>query len=173
MSHNRRAAILKLLKTRHQPVTGNELAQHFGVSRQVIVQDIALLRAQGSDIIATPRGYFYGEMSAPAVFTRRLACRHTPDQTRSELTAMVEAGCRVVDVIVEHPLYGEIRGLLLLNTLDDVDVFVRRYENQEAQLLSSLTDGVHLHTLEASNHGAIQDAEDRLKRLGILLPSDN
>ena len=69
MSHNRRAAILKLLKTRHQPVTGNELAQHFGVSRQVIVQDIALLRAQGSDIIATPRGYFYGEMSAPAVFT--------------------------------------------------------------------------------------------------------
>ena len=60
---------------------------------------------------------------------------------------MVEAGCRVVDVIVEHPLYGEIRGLLL-QYFGRRDVFVRRYENQEAQLLSSLTDGVHLHTLK-------------------------
>ena len=68
MSHNRRTNMLKLLQARQEPVTGNELAQYFGVSRQVIVQDIALLRAQGSDIVATPRGYFYGEMSAPAVF---------------------------------------------------------------------------------------------------------
>lgn len=173
MSHNRRSAMLELLMARHKPVTGNELAQYFGVSRQVIVQDIALLRAQGADIVATPRGYFYGEMSAPAVFTRRLACRHTPEQTRLELTAMVEAGCRVVDAIVEHPLYGEIRGLLLLSTLADVDDFMDRYESQEAQLLSSLTDGVHLHTLEADQRGAIEAAEDRLQCLGMLLPAGN
>lgn len=169
MSHNRRAAMLELLRDRQEPVTGNELAQHFGVSRQVIVQDIALLRAQGADIVATPRGYFYGEMSAPAVFSRRLACRHSPEQTRLELTAMVEAGCRVVDVIVEHPLYGEIRGLLLLNTLADVDEFVHRYQNQEAQLLSSLTDGVHLHTVEANRRGAIEAAEKRLRQLDMLV----
>ena len=93
MSHDRRAAILKRLRDRHAPVTGNELAQYFGVSRQVIVQDIALLRAQGADIVATPRGYFYGEMSAPAVFSRRLACRHTPQQTRSELTVKCAVFC--------------------------------------------------------------------------------
>jgi transcriptional regulator of NAD metabolism len=173
MSHNRRAAILELLMNRHKPVTGSELAQHFGVSRQVIVQDIALLRAQGADIVATPRGYFYGEMNSPAVFSRRLACRHTPEQTRLELTALVEAGCRVVDAIVEHPLYGEIRGLLLLSTLADVDDFINRYESQQAHLLSSLTDGVHLHTLEATERSAIQDAEERLKRLGMLLPDNN
>lgn len=173
MSHNRRAAILQLLSHRHQPVTGADLAQRFGVSRQVIVQDIALLRAQGAAIVATPRGYLYGDISTTAVFTRRLACRHTPSQTRSELIAMVEAGCRVVDVIVEHPLYGEIRGLLLLNTLADVEDFINRYQNQEAQLLSSLTEGVHLHTLEASNRSAIEEAEDRLHHLGILLPTGN
>lgn len=170
MSHNRRTNMLKLLQARQEPVTGNELAQYFGVSRQVIVQDIALLRAQGSDIVATPRGYFYGEMSAPAVFSRRLACRHTPEQTRLELTTMVEAGCRVIDTIVEHPLYGEIRGLLLLNTLADVEDFVNHYQSQEAQLLSSLTDGVHLHTLETNQRGAIEAAAKQLQRLGILLP---
>ncbi len=83
---------------------------------------------------------------------------------------MVEAGCRVIDTIVEHPLYGEIRGLLLLNTLADVEDFVNHYQSQEAQLLSSLTDGVHLHTLERTGRGAIEAAAKQLQRLGILLP---
>jgi len=169
MGADRRLALLQLLRERRRPVTGAELAQRFGVSRQVIVQDIALLRAQGADIVATAQGYLYGEASAPAVVSRRLACRHTAQQTRAELLSMVKAGCRVVDVIVEHPLYGEIRGLLLLRTAADVEEFVRRYESQGAQLLSSLTGGVHLHTLEAAMPAALERAEKELKRLGILL----
>ena len=66
-----------------------------------------------------------------------------------------------------------MRGLLLLNTLADVDDFIRRYQNQEAQLLSSLTDGVHLHTLEANRRGAIEEAENKLEHLGILLPTNS
>ncbi|MDI3538174.1 MAG: uncharacterized protein PWP12_327 [Bacillota bacterium] len=169
MTHERRAALLALLKERRRPVTGAELAQRFGVSRQVIVQDIALLRAQGADIVATSQGYLYGEGGTLRAVSRRLACRHSPAETRAELMAMVEAGCRVVDVIVEHPLYGEIRGLLLLETAADVEEFVSRLETQGAQLLSSLTGGVHLHTVEAATPAALERAEKALRRLGILL----
>jgi len=165
----RRAALLALLKEHQRPITGTELAQRFGVSRQVIVQDIALLRAQGADIVATSRGYLYREGGTHRSVSRRLACRHSPAETRAELLAMVEAGCRVVDVIVEHPLYGEIRGLLLLETAADVEDFIRRFEAQRAQLLSSLTGGVHLHTLEAASPAAFERAEKALHRLGILL----
>lgn len=169
MSAERRSALLRLLQERRRPVTGSELAQRFGVSRQVIVQDIALLRAQGADIVATAQGYLYGPSSASPVVTRRLACRHSPGETRAELTALVEAGCRVLDVIVEHPLYGEIRGLLLLRTPADVEDFVRRLESHGAQLLSSLTEGVHLHTVEADSPAALEKAVQALRQLGILL----
>lgn len=169
VSADRRLALLQLLRERRQPVTGTELAQRFGVSRQVIVQDIALLRAQGADIVATSQGYLYGEAGTAPVVSRRLACRHTAAETRRELLTMVDSGCRVIDVIVEHPLYGEIRGLLLLSTPADVEEFVRRYEAQGAQLLSSLTGGVHLHTLEAPTPAALERAEKALRRQGILL----
>ena len=167
--NKRRAAILELLKKRDLPVTGNELAQQFDVSRQVIVQDIALLRAEGMDIVATPRGYCFDESERLPALTRRLACRHTPDQTGLELSLMIEAGCRVLDVIVEHPLYGEIRGMLHLSNQDDVEDFLQRYESQQAQLLSSLTGGVHLHTLEASHHRAFALVEKLLRQHNMLL----
>ena len=170
MTHSRRTAIFDLLKKRHDPVTGNELALLFDVSRQVIVQDIALLRAGGADIMATPRGYCYNQAATAPVISRRIACRHTPEQTSLELSVMVEAGCRVIDVFVEHPLYGEIRGLLLLNNLADVADFIERYHNQQAQLLSSLTGGVHLHTLEADSHRAFEIARKRLSDLNMLVP---
>ncbi|NLY50999.1 MAG: transcription repressor NadR [Firmicutes bacterium] len=169
MSKKRREAVLDVLRQRKEPVTGNELAALFGVSRQVIVQDIALLRAHGADIVATSQGYLHGESGKPSFLAKRVACRHQAHQTRAELLAMVESGCRVVDVIVEHPLYGEIRGLLLLQTPADVERFVEQYENQEAQLLSSLTGGVHLHTLQAPSATALKRAEDALRQLGFLL----
>ena len=111
MSLDRRAAILRFLSNRHSPITGAELAQHFDVSRQVIVQDIALLRAQGATVVATPRGYLYGPAMTGNKFIRRLTCRNAPGQTRLGLATIVKAVCRVVDVIVEHPLYGKIRAL--------------------------------------------------------------
>ena len=146
----RREGILSLLAKSKKPVTGSYLARHFGVSRQVIVQDIALLRARGLDIVATAQGYIFGQAQKRSTATRRLACRHAPGETRSELLALVQAGCRVVDVIVEHPVRGN-QGLLLLETEADVEDFIERYNNQEALLLSTLTGGVHLHTIEADD----------------------
>lgn len=169
MGCQRREGILSLLAKSRKPVTGSYLARHFGVSRQVIVQDIALLRARGLDIMATAQGYIFGQARNRSTVTRRIACCHTPEETRAELLAIVQGGCRVVDVIVEHPLYGEIRGLLLLETEADVEEFIERYKNQEAQLLSTLTGGVHLHTIEADAPAVFAKVEGRLRDLGLLL----
>jgi transcriptional regulator of NAD metabolism len=57
VSETRRKAILEKLETSSDPITGTALADFFQVSRQVIVQDIALLRASGLGILATSNGY--------------------------------------------------------------------------------------------------------------------
>ena len=53
----RRDAIIKKLKNSAEPLSGAALAQELGVSRQVIVQDISILRAQGNEVLSTNRGY--------------------------------------------------------------------------------------------------------------------
>lgn len=165
----RREQILRLLHEARAPITGAEMASRFGVSRQIVVQDIALLRAKGADILATPQGYTLVAAQEPGVHRAVIAVRHDRARTADELKALVDRGLRVVDVIVEHPLYGELRGLLMIETRDDVAEFMRRLEETNAPLLSSLTDGVHLHTIEARRPEAIQRALEELRRLGILL----
>jgi len=171
LATSRREQILALLRRAPGPVTGSELARRLGVSRQVIVQDIALLRAAGEDVLATPQGYRLGPGMPARPYRAVVAVRHTPAQTGDELYTLVEAGVRVLDVVVEHPLYGELRGLLLLDTRDDVTAFLERVASSGAALLSSLTGGVHLHTLEASHPDALEAARARLREKGYLLES--
>ncbi|HWO69278.1 MAG TPA: transcription repressor NadR [Actinomycetota bacterium] len=167
----RRAGILARLRSGGGPVRAADLAAAFGVSRQVIVGDVAILRAEGHPVVGTPRGYVLLE-PAPAPGPQAVfACRHDRRGTRAELLAMVEAGCTVVDVIVEHPLYGELRGNLMLATRDDVERFLRALRAGETELLSSLTGGVHLHTVAAPSFEALSRAREALRRKGFLLPS--
>lgn len=168
MSDQRRRRILERINHAAEPVTGAELAHELGVSRQIVVQDVAILRAAGADVIATPRGYL-GASARHGRETYRevLAVQHPPEQTEAELTALVDVGLRVVDVIVEHRLYGELRGLLMIESRADVQAFMQRIEG--AELLSTLTRGVHLHTVESSRPGAIDAGRAALRRLGILL----
>jgi hypothetical protein len=143
------------------------MAREFHVSRQCLVQDVAILRASGQDILATPRGY-----RLPAAVGRHravLACRHKPEETEEELLILVDHGVRVLDVIVEHQLYGELRGSLLLESRAEVEEFVRRWRGTKANLLSSLTRGVHLHTVEANRPEMIARAKARLQARGFLL----
>lgn len=49
----RREQLIALLKQADIPVSGTDLAKRLGVSRQVIVQDIALLRAVNKNILST------------------------------------------------------------------------------------------------------------------------
>jgi transcriptional regulator of NAD metabolism len=163
----RREKIVDLLNTRHEPISGNELAKTFGVTRQVVVQDIAILRASGKDIIATAQGYLIKK--ALQLCTKQIAVCHDEHNTRKELLTFIECGCKVIDVIVEHPFYGELHGLLMLSSSQDVDNFIKTIEKHKANLLSQLTNGVHLHTVEAINFDCINKAEKLLKEKGMLL----
>jgi transcriptional regulator of NAD metabolism len=166
-SDERRRAILSLLSQTKQNLSASALAAQFSVSRQVIVGDIALLRAAGNDISATPRGYVIAREKVG--ITRRLACFHAADGTREELNIMVDCGCTVLDVIVEHPVYGQLTAPLQIASRYDVEQFMEKMKNCDAQPLSLLTEGVHLHTVQCPNETVFAHLEQQLARRGFLL----
>ena len=163
----RRDKILESIKNSSTPVSATQLSKMMGVSRQVIVGDVALLRAEGKEIISTPRGYVSG--SKQKSVTRRIAVNHTAEDTQTELYTLVDEGCTVEDVIVEHPIYGQLIGGLRLSSRYDVDEFIRRSEEENATPLSALTEGIHLHTLSAHSEEQLDRAIEKLKKLGFLL----
>ena len=169
-AEERRQAILDILNRSGQPVSATVLARQFSVSRQIIVGDIALLRAAGADISATPRGYV-AHQSSPAGLVRQVACRHDAQGMEAELNAMVDQGCTVLAVIVDHPIYGQLTGPLQLSSRYDVAQFMARCAQAEARPLSGLTEGIHLHTLSCPDEGAYARVRETLSRLGILLES--
>ncbi len=165
----RRNEILKILSHADSPVSAKILANKLNVSRQVIVGDVAILRACGSNLIATPKGYILQsklQMTDKGI-SHQIACAHDAEGMLSELYAIVDAGCKVIDVIVEHPVYGQLIGLLQLSTRNDVDEFIIRCS--EAQPLSYLTGGLHLHTVLCPDEAAFERAKEALNKLGILL----
>ena len=164
---SRRQAILDRLRTADRPVSASALAAGLNVSRQIIVGDIALLRAGGAEISATPRGYVLPR--ATDGITRTIACRHTLAQTGQELDILVDNGCSVLDVIVEHPVYGQLTGQLQISSRYDVEQFLARIRDSDAAPLSMLTGGLHLHTLCCPNEDAYTRACAALKAAGLLL----
>lgn len=161
----RRAAILDTLAHAQHPVSATTLAKALGVSRQVIVGDVALLRAGGAAIAATPRGYTtQGDTGG---IRCQLACRHTAGDMERELLIMVDNGCTVLDVVVEHPVYGQLTGALQLKSRYDVQQFIAR--SATAQPLSLLTEGIHLHTLSCPSQAAAQRVREALGQAGFLL----
>lgn len=165
----RREYIVQLLKSEQNPITGQVIAEVTGVSRQVIVTDIALLKASDEPIIATNRGYLYMmKKQSSETHKRIIICKHRPEQTAEELNAIVDCGVTVEDVIVEHPIYGELTGSLMIKSRYDVEQFTNTIEKKEASLLSVLTDGIHLHTLETDSVEKLDAACEKLDELGIL-----
>jgi len=152
------------------PVKGSELAERMGVSRQVIVQDIAILRAAGEGILATPQGYLIPERAGSSRIRKTIVSRHLGTEAiDEELKLIVDEGGRLIDVIVEHPIYGEIRGNLMISTRHDVEEFMKRIVEEHAEPLSVLTEGVHLHTIEVPDEDTYLRIVDRLERHGYLL----
>ena len=160
----RREAILAALARAEGPVSAGTLAGRFGVSRQVIVGDVALLRAGGAAVTATARGYVAERERTEPV--RRVACRHTAGDMERELQIMVDNGCTVLDVIVEHPVYGQLTGALGLSSRYDVSQFLSR--STGARPLSDLTGGIHLHTLSCPDEDAFCRVREALGAMGIL-----
>ena len=165
-AEERRQAILEHLRQASRPVSAGYLAERFSVSRQAVVGDVALLRAAGADISATPRGYVI--LKAGRGLVRRVACRHDAAGMEAELNAMVDQGCSVLDVIVEHPVYGQLTGPLQLSSRYDVGQFIARCAESDARPLSDLTGGIHLHTLSCPGEDAFRRAREALGALGVL-----
>ena len=163
----RRESILEKLSAAKAPVSASALAGQLGVSRQIVVGDVALLRAGGAQINATPRGYQLHP--AEKGFTGILACVHsTEDEMRTELYTVVDQGGVVVDVTVENSLYGELCGNLNIASRYDVDNFIRQAKDTPECLLSRMTGGVHLHTLHCPDAGTFQRIKKALDEKGIL-----
>ncbi|MBO0440742.1 transcription repressor NadR [Candidatus Enterococcus ikei] len=158
----RRETILLELEATKKPISASRFAKEFKVSRQIVVGDVALLRAAGYEIIATARGYLLESEKDKQGIIRKIACQHTPDQTEAELLTIVSLGGEIIDVVVEHPIYGELTGGLHIRTEKDVKEFVKAYEKSRASLLSELTSGIHLHTIRCEN-------EEILKKIKIEL----
>jgi len=171
-AESRRNAILKFLEQSDAPVSATVLAIRFSVSRQIIVGDIAILRAAGEQITATPRGYLLHREERADGLVKTVACVHTVEQTEEELCIMVDNGCTVLDVVVEHPIYGQITGPLQIASRYDVRQFVERLETEGGSPLSALTGGIHLHTLQCPDEDAYKRTCEQLKVAGILLETD-
>ena len=166
-AEERRQAILEYLRQSSRPVSAGYLAERFSVSRQVVVGDVALLRAAGADISATPRGYVI--LKTGRGLARRVACRHDAAGMEAELCAVVDQGCAVLDVIVEHPIYGQLTGPLQLFSRYDVSQFLSHCLEAGARPLSDLTGGIHLHTLSCPDEAAFQRVQEALRDLDVLL----
>ena len=165
----RRALLVDKLKTSGCSVTGAVLAKELGVSRQVIVGDIAILRAAGLGIYATPQGYVLPMAKAQVAIHAKLACKHDREGLANELAIIIDHGGKVLDVVVEHPLYGEIKANLMLTSRYELADFLQRLDGSGAEPLSIITGGVHLHTIEVSSHETLLCIKRELRKHGILI----
>lgn len=161
----RREQILQILTKAEKPVSGMALAERFDVSRQVIVQDIALLRANGADIFSTNRGYLLeqsGEVS------RVFKVIHTDDEVEEELTTIVDCGGKVVDVFVYHKVYGVVRADMNIKSRRDVGTYMKDISSGKSTLLKNVTSGYHYHTIIAESNEILDFIQEKLQEKGFL-----
>lgn len=165
----RRDTIKKMLLQAQRPLTGTALAQELHVSRQVIVQDIALMRAEQMPILSTNKGYLLRTEAVPAVQPKRVFfVRHTTDRVMEEFMTVIELGGRILDVSVEHDLYGPIRADLLIENVQDAAEFVERLNACRDNPLKVLTDDRHFHTISAPSEKLLDLIEQELRIRGFL-----
>ena len=167
MGEMRRRRIVADLRASTEPVAGSELAQRTGVSRQAIARDIAVLRAEGEPIVSTSHGY---AVEGAARHRRILKVRHTREQLADELTTVVDLGGCVVDVMVNHRVYGRIRGRLGIKSRRDVQRFLDDIATGKSAPLMEVTSGYHFHTISADDEATLDAIEQALDRLGFLVP---
>lgn len=161
--NERRNRILKSLSASKKAIPAREFAETYNVSRQVIVGDVALLRAEGQPIIATNKGYLM-KVAIKGMTQKTIAVQHSAEETRLELETFIKHNVIVESVTVEHPVYGEITGQLNIQNQNDIEDFL----SLEPELLSTLTQGVHIHTLLCSSDTNYKALKKDLKDLNFL-----
>ena len=161
----RREQILKILKNRKEPVAGTELAKRLQVSRQVIVQDMALIRANGAEILSTNRGYMIREEKAAS---RVFKVIHTDEQVEEELNLFVDHGGKVEDVFVFHKVYGVIKAGMNIKSRKDVRKYMEEISGGKSTQLKNLTSGYHYHTITAEDEQTLDQIQEELHQRGFL-----
>lgn len=165
----RRIKLLEKLKNAGGPLTGAWLAKELSVSRQVIVGDFAILRAAGTKVYATPQGYLLPTVESSKAIKVTLVCKHDRKGLEQELAIIIDNGGKVLDVIVEHPVYGDLTANLMLSSRRDLTELLRKIDSSKAEQLSSITGGVHIHTVEVPDWETASRIKNELKIKGILL----
>ena len=166
----RRKKILQMLQEQEIPLSGTALAKACHVSRQVIVQDIALMRAENHGILSTNKGYIYRAAGIGTHQPKRVFyVKHDTRQALEEFLIITELGGTVLDVAVEHEIYGQIRVDLLIETPQDAREFARRLSLCRDNPLKVLTDDCHYHTVAAPSGRLLDLIEGELREKGYLL----
>lgn len=166
--NKRREKLIQIIKDSNVPISGSDLSKMLGVSRQVIVQDIALLRASDYNIISTTKGYLLYQDSKPR-YTRIISVKHTNDEIEDELCTIVDNGARVLDVHVIHEIYGQIATELIIRNRSDVYDFVKKVKEKKIVPLKELTAGYHHHTIEADDEETLDRVVEALRKKNYIL----
>lgn len=167
-SMERRKVIESILYKSDKPIKGSIIGEKLGVTRQVIVKDIAILRAEGKEIIATPEGYLTTKNNDHLI-SKVIAVSHNSENMREELETIIKFGAIVKNVIIDHSVYGEIEAMLMIKSLYDVDNFIKKINKNNAEPLLILTGGVHLHTILAESEDIINSVKKELKSKNYLI----
>jgi len=166
----RRAQLLRLLNEHGAPLSGAALAKALGVSRQVIVQDIALMRAINKNILATNKGYvLFREKDQKNKVQRTVCVSHADQDILDEFECILDFGAGILDCTVEHEIYGQISVELVIQSMEDAKKFVCQLEKCESKSLNILTGGIHYHTIEAASVRILDAVERALDEAGYLV----
>lgn len=161
----RREQIIHIIKNSAGPVSGAQLAKQVKVSRQVVVQDIALIRANGVDIISTNRGYIIGDSGK---VSRVFKVHHTEEQVEEELNLFVDYGGYVKDVFVYHKVYDVLKADMNLKSRADVRKYMSELASGKSSLLMNVTSGYHYHTILADDEETLDIIQEELWAKGFL-----
>ena len=163
----RRKEIVNLLLSAKEPISGGELAQKFHISRQIIVQDMTVLKGTGYEILSTSQGYI---MQKSPLAERVFKVRHTTEQTEDELSCIVDLGGTVVDVFVWHKVYGKIEATLNIFSRMHVKQFLEGVRMGQSTELMHVTGGYHYHTVRADNEAILDRIEAALSERNYIVP---
>lgn len=161
----RREKITEILSKSETALSGSALAKELGVSRQVVVQDIALLRANGLEIISTNQGYI---LKSHYGFSRVFKVIHSDEDVEKELQLVVDYGGIVKDVFVYHKVYGVVKAEMNIRSRFDIDNFLADIKSGKSSLLKNITSNYHYHTVLAESEKILDILEDKLWEAGFL-----
>lgn len=165
----RRNEIINCIQSSTAPISGKALAQAYAVSRQVIVQDIAVIRASGYDIISTNRGYL---LNAPHKASRVYKVHHTDVELESELCSIVDLGGNIVNVMINHRVYGHMEAVLNINSRRKAMEFIEDIKSGKSSPLKNITSNYHYHKVEAENEETLDMIQEMLEQKGFLIGSE-